>query len=1112
MNTHVLVRRGAVILSTGALALTAAFGPGVPAAGADEVAPNTTSPVKQRTAENVTADALPTAQIGDGVVWDQLVVGDTVYAGGDFSTARPAGVAKGGAGEVTRQNLLSYSLSTGKLTSFAPNANRQVYAIAVSPDKKRLYVGGAFTTIAGKNRYRIAAFDTATGKLVDSFAPTLDYNVKSIVATNDTVYVGGMFTSLKGTQRQRLAAFRASDGALTSWSPSADNTVQTMLLSPDGRTLFVGGSFATVNGERRRGLAALDASTGQLKTLKANSLISNGTKSSGITKLRTDGKTVYASGYTTGTGNLEGIMAIDPSSGAAKWVDDCHGDTYDTFPASTGVIYAATHAHYCGNIGGYWETTPWAGHTRRALAFTEDATGSVAPNGSGSTTYADWQGQKSPSLYNWFPDLTAGEFTGMGQGAWSVVGNDKYVALGGEFTAVNGQGQQGLTRFAQPSAAPKKRGPKYSGADFTPRVTSPKPGTARIAFAANVDDDDRDLTYRVYRDGNKTTPIATFKAGATFWDRRTLVVSDTGLAQGSTHTYRVSATDADGNTAKGDDGHVTIGDSTAADAYGKAVLGDGAQNYWRLDGTGASALSDVAGLDDLSVSAGIAQSPTKGAVGGRAAAHLSGNGANATTGSLKPAPQQNMSVETWVRAEPGSSGRVIGMSDSKTGTSKRRGRVIYLDDQGRVHWGVTSPGPNWYSTAAINSSEDVADGEWHHVVATVGTAGMQLYVDGKLQATRADMTQASSMGGYWRLGGESLDSWPSQPSKDGLTGDVQETAVYPSQLTAAQVAEHHRLGTTEAAAEPPNQAPTAAFSAKADDLEVSVDGSGSKDADGSIASYRWDFGDGSTGTGATARHTYAEAGTYTVKLTTVDDDGETGTVSKQVKVTAAEGGGGAGAGAGETVAADDFQRSVSNGLGSATTGGAWTTISPKANYSVADGAARARLAEAGTNVRALLGSVDLADVDAQATLSTDKKPEGGNVYSALLARRTSAGEDYRATVQWRTSDTVALYLGRTAAGTQTTLRALAVPGLNAADDQLRVRLRVTGTAPRTTVQAKVWKVGTAEPTDWTATATDTGSDGPASGGVGVEGYLGSTATNAPVTLGLDDLTVRGATS
>ncbi|MEO1060014.1 MAG: PKD domain-containing protein [Actinomycetota bacterium] len=75
-----------------------------------------------------------------------------------------------------------------------------------------------------------------------------------------------------------------------------------------------------------------------------------------------------------------------------------------------------------------------------------------------------------------------------------------------------------------------------------------------------------------------------------------------------------------------------------------------------------------------------------------------------------------------------------------------------------------------------------------------------------------------------------------------------------------------------------NEAPTARLTARADPddrLRYSFDGSGSTDADGDIAGYRWDFGDGERRetTGPVVDHVYVERGTYSVELVVVDDDG-----------------------------------------------------------------------------------------------------------------------------------------------------------------------------------------------------------------------------------------------
>ncbi|MEA1962622.1 MAG: S8 family serine peptidase [Patescibacteria group bacterium] len=59
-----------------------------------------------------------------------------------------------------------------------------------------------------------------------------------------------------------------------------------------------------------------------------------------------------------------------------------------------------------------------------------------------------------------------------------------------------------------------------------------------------------------------------------------------------------------------------------------------------------------------------------------------------------------------------------------------------------------------------------------------------------------------------------------------------------------------------------------------EDVVITFDGTASADEDGSIVSYKWDFGDNSpTATGATTSHLYLAGGTYTVSLTVVDNQG-----------------------------------------------------------------------------------------------------------------------------------------------------------------------------------------------------------------------------------------------
>ncbi|WDF34271.1 PKD domain-containing protein [Arthrobacter agilis] len=500
-------------------------------------------PSNPATPPTVSSDPLPAPQI-DGVAWQQVVVGNTVYVAGKFTTARPAGAAPGSRTS-TRNNLLAYNLSTGLLvTTFVPSLNGQALTIAAAPDGSRIYVGGDFTSVNGTSRLRAAALDPVTGAVVGSFNPRMGGSVRSITATASTVFLGGNFTSIGSTARSRLAAVRASDGALLPWAPLANGRVNALAVSPDGGRVLVGGAFTTLNGSGRPGygLGWVDATTGASVPLAVNDVVRNGGTDSAILSLASDGTSFYGTGYIFGTGgNLEGAFRGRWSDGTLTWVEDCHGDTYSVWASST-AVYTAGHAHYCGNIGGFPEANPrtwW-----RAVAFSKAATRTATADIHG---YPSFTGRPAPDLLNWYTQLDAGTATGQYQGPWTVTGTEQYVAMAGEFRTVNGKAQQGLVRFAVGEIAPNIDGPRVTGSTTDPVPTYLRAGEVRVRWQTNWDRDNQNLTYRIIRDGAVESPTYTGSVTSSFWSRPFAEFVDRNLAQGQ-HTYRVLATDPFGNS------------------------------------------------------------------------------------------------------------------------------------------------------------------------------------------------------------------------------------------------------------------------------------------------------------------------------------------------------------------------------------------------------------------------------------------------------------------------------------------------------------------------------------------------------------------------------------
>ncbi len=432
--------------------------------------------------------------------------------------------------------------------------------------------------------------------------------------------------------------------------------------------------------------------------------------------------------------------------------------------------------------GGFNQPATWKFY--RGMAFSKVATGVTRKD---YVNYTNWQGTKTPSILQWYPQLDVGTYTGQSQAAWTINGNNDYITVGGEFPKTDGTAQQGLVRYAKKRVTPDTEAPELSGANFLPTVTSRAAGEASVSWQSTFDRDNRNLTYKVYRDNNTTTPVYTVTQGSNPWDRPFLNFLDTGVSPG-VHTYRVWSSDPSGNVSKGGTVSVTVaGSGAATDAYTKSVLQDGPESLWRLDEASGTSLSDYTGYDDMTATSGITPGAA-GAITGRTAATMSGSGTAAST-IAQDGPWW-FTVEAWVKTTSATGGRIVGFSGSKTGSSasNKYDRVLYMSSNGRLNFGVMQgTGKNTLtSTASYNN------GAWHHVVGVVGDSGMNLYVDGARVGQRTDIHTAGSYVGYWRIGGDTLSGWTNAPATTNpVAGQIDEVAVYQSALSGDQVRAHY---------------------------------------------------------------------------------------------------------------------------------------------------------------------------------------------------------------------------------------------------------------------------------------------------------------------------------
>lgn len=792
------------------------------------VPPAVAAPVTQQIVKETATAGTP--QVLDGKVSSITRVGDTMVLGGEFTSVREAGSSA----ILSRTNLVAFNADTGKIdTTFAPVTDGAVSVVIPGPDGT-VYVGGAFNNIAGEARRRVAQLRLTDGGVVTGFnAGTVAGGVLDLRLFGNRLFVAGKFTHIAGQAQLGLATLNPTTGKFDPYVrqvfAGTQNGGYTGVLhidiSPQTNRLLAIGNFATVDGSSRRQAVMLDL---------------NGA-AAGLSNWQTS---FYES--TCGSRFESYVRDLDISPDGTFVVISTTG-TYGGGPPGS----CDTTARFEVDANGTGLKPSWVDYTGGDTTYAVEITDSVVYTGG----HARWQNNPS-----------AGDAAG--PGAVSRPGIAALDPENGMPLSWNPTRDRGVGVFdfradedgLWVASDTERIGPDYA---YRPRLALlPVGGRAFDKPVATG------LPNDLYSTRSGQGLVRSYSDGSSFG-----AVSDApDVSRGALTTPRGAfMLNGDLFTAWSDQSFVrqsfdgtTFGAQTAVDTHNQLVP----LQAWMSELAAATSMTYQRGriYYTLPNDANLYYryfTPENNVVGGRrnvASASVTGLSFTGVRGmflaekSLYTSDASgNLRRTTWADGD-GPSGRPVASTTTIVSGPNKDNRswtgplFLYQDGQGRPAAGP----PEAEFTSSCTSLTCDFDGS----------------------ASAGDVTSYT-----WDFG-------------DGQTGDgVKPGHVYAASgnytvaLTVTSSTGATSRVTNVVSVTKVNTAPTASMATSCTELVCSFDGSGSDDSDGTVASYAWDFGDGTTSTpGAVVDHTYASAGTYEAVLTVTDNQGGTDTTTKSVNV------------------------------------------------------------------------------------------------------------------------------------------------------------------------------------------------------------------------------------
>lgn len=718
--------------------------------------------------------------------------------------------------------------------SYTPAINDGV-VYAIGQSGSTVVVGGSFDSVtphggSPMSVQYLTAFTDGTGAIISGFSPTVNGTVEAIAPgpTAGTVYVGGDFSTIDGVNT-KMALISTSTGAIVSgWhSPSFNGVVNTIVSS--GGQVFAGGYFTTVGGQSRVGLVALNSTTGAVNSYSVPSF----TGHHNYGRLCNPATTSCAEAGT-------GIKSMDISPDGTRMIAignfvNVSGTTHDQAAlidlGSTGATVDpnwTTDAYTSECYGSSFDTY------MRGVQFSPDGSYFVIV-----TTGGGFGSVNSDGTDNSCDSAARFETTGTGsdvQPTWlDATGNDTFLSVAITGTAVYVGGHQRWTN-------------NPNGDDRAGEGAVPRPGLVALDPVNGMP-----LSWNPGRNPRGAGAYAVLATSDGLY-----VGSDTDYI-GNHQYYRPEL--AFFPLAGGE----TLASNKAGSLPGTVyLLGSGTSSStarsvtW--DGVSAPGTPQVLNSVNWSTARGAFEINNEvyyGSTDGNFY-ERSFDGTNfGAAVAIDPYDDP-----TWDNVQTGSGQTYRGLKStfynemsSLTSMFYWNGRVYYtLSNNSHMYWRYFEPDSGVMGAIEYQTTDS---NNWSHVSGAF-LSGSTLY-------------EADSASKH-------LFSVPFSNGEPSGTLQLANSAI---DWTS------HGAFVSNA---PANQPPVASFTSSCSGLTCSFNASGSQDPDGTIVSYQWNWGDGTskTDTTPTDSHTYATTNPngYQVTLTVTDNDGATNSITHTVNPSA----------------------------------------------------------------------------------------------------------------------------------------------------------------------------------------------------------------------------------